>query len=142
MLNKEQQQAVQELKSPLLVVAGPGTGKTTVITHKILHLLEKSDYSSENILALTFTQKAAEEMSERVQEESKKDFLAKTFHSFALELIEEYQREIPELDQDFLLLDENSQLLFFIENIYSFNLKSVELKNNQRFIVNLQPQKS
>ena len=65
-LNKEQLQAVKHDKGPLLIIAGAGTGKTTVITERIKYLITKERVLPEEILALTFTEKAAAEMEERV----------------------------------------------------------------------------
>ena len=65
-LNNEQKEAVLYDKGPLLIVAGAGTGKTTVITQRIVNLIEKNLAKPEEILAVTFTEKAASEMSERV----------------------------------------------------------------------------
>ena len=65
-LNKEQQRAVEYKKGPLLIIAGAGTGKTTVITERIKHLILSFDAKPSELLALTFTEKAAREMEERV----------------------------------------------------------------------------
>ena len=65
-LNEPQQQAVRYLDGPLLVIAGAGSGKTRVLTYKILHLLA-NNYEPWRILALTFTNKAAREMKERIE---------------------------------------------------------------------------
>ena len=65
-LNPEQKKAVQHAKGPLLIVAGAGTGKTTVITERINWLITKQKIQPEEVLALTFTEKAAAEMEERV----------------------------------------------------------------------------
>ena len=65
-LNKEQREAVIHDGGPLLIVAGAGTGKTTVITSRIAHLIEQKLAKPEEILALTFTEKAAQELADRV----------------------------------------------------------------------------
>ena len=65
-LNEDQRQAVLHDEGPLLIVAGAGTGKTTVLTRRIAHLITTKKARPEEILALTFTEKAAREMSERV----------------------------------------------------------------------------
>ena len=66
-LNKEQLEAVQHKSGPLLIVAGAGTGKTTVIVQKIAYIIEQGWAKPEEILALTFTEKAAEEMESGVE---------------------------------------------------------------------------
>ena len=84
-LNSSQQRAVEYVDGPLLIVAGAGTGKTTVITKKISYLLQQKIATPENILALTFTEKAAAEMQERVDAELELgyvDLQISTFHSF------------------------------------------------------------
>lgn len=149
-LNTKQKSAIEILNKPLIVIAGPGTGKTTLITEKIKYLLNK-DISEDKILALTFTNKAAEEMGERVQRtfigennksskvstlknSTNQKFTAKTFHSFALDLIEEYKKNIPLISKEYTLIEENNQTLFFLENLDKFNLKSIEIKNNHTSI--------
>jgi len=67
-LNPEQKKAVTHKSGPLLIIAGAGTGKTTVITRRIAHIIDKKIAKPSEILALTFTEKAAAEMEERVDQ--------------------------------------------------------------------------
>ncbi len=89
-LNPEQQAAVTHGGGPLLIIAGPGTGKTRTLTHRIAHLIRRQGVSPENILALTFTHKAAAEMSSRLTRLLGPDAplpLVATFHGFCLHLL-------------------------------------------------------
>jgi len=84
-LNSKQEEAIQYFTSPLLIIAGAGSGKTMVITHKIAHMIETGIFKPEQILAITFTNKAAKEMKERVLKLIKNTdihpFIG-TFHAF------------------------------------------------------------
>ena len=85
-LNPEQQRAVTHEKGPLLIIAGAGTGKTTVITKRIAWLIMEKKLKPDEILALTFTEKASGEMEERVDKllpYGYVDLWVSTFHSFA-----------------------------------------------------------
>jgi len=92
-LNKAQREAVDSIEGPVMVVAGPGTGKTQILALRIANILEKTDYGSGSILCLTFTNSAVRAMRERLEkyigaEASRVDVL--TFHKFAGEIIEEF----------------------------------------------------
>lgn len=94
-LNQNQRKAVEHFGSPLIVLAGPGSGKTGVIVHRIAHLIQERNVEPESIIALTFTNKAAEEMRRRLSQllgsSAKADrVIASTFHSFGLRLIRQF----------------------------------------------------
>ena len=96
-LNEAQREAVTHDSGPLLIVAGAGTGKTTVITRRIAHLIEQGKARPEEILALTFTDKAADEMALRVDQlvpYGYTDTRIATFHAFGDQLIREYALEL------------------------------------------------
>lgn len=89
-LNKEQQEAVQTTEGPLLVMAGAGSGKTSVLTKRIAYLVEEKSVLPWNILAITFTNKAANEMKERVEQQlgaAANDIWISTFHSLCLRIL-------------------------------------------------------
>ncbi len=123
-LNQAQKQAVEYTDGPLLIVAGAGTGKTTVITEKILYLIEEKKVDPANILALTFTEKAAKEMEERVESMlglGIYDMHISTFHAFCQEMLEEYGLEVG-LPNQFKLMTDTDAWLLMREYIYNFDL--------------------
>ncbi|AIF42462.1 DNA helicase PcrA [Virgibacillus sp. SK37] len=111
-LNKEQQEAVKHTEGPLLIMAGAGSGKTRVLTHRIAYLLGEKDVAARNVLAITFTNKAAREMKERVRKlvgpESEYMWVS-TFHSMCVRIL---RRDIDRIgyNQNFTILDSSDQL--------------------------------
>ena len=96
-LNEAQRKAVTHKNGPLLIVAGAGTGKTTVLTRRYAYLLKEQGLATDNLLALTFTEKAATEMEDRVLEQLSTgayDFWISTFHGFCQRILEAHALEI------------------------------------------------
>jgi DNA helicase-2/ATP-dependent DNA helicase PcrA len=123
-LNKEQLQAVQHESGPLLIVAGAGTGKTTAITQRIAYLIEQDKAKSDEILALTFTEKAASEMEERVDRllpMGYVDLWISTFHSFGERILNQHGLEIG-LSGDAKLLNEFEGWALIKKNFDKFDL--------------------
>jgi DNA helicase-2/ATP-dependent DNA helicase PcrA len=118
-LNDAQQQAVTHENGPLLIVAGAGTGKTTVLARRYAYLFGTKGFLSENILTLTFTEKAAEEMEDRVLQllpNGAYDFWISTFHGFCQRILEEYALEIG-LPHRFRLVNETDAWLLLKRRI-------------------------
>ncbi|MFA6305003.1 MAG: UvrD-helicase domain-containing protein [Patescibacteria group bacterium] len=136
-LNPEQKKAVEYTKGPLLIVAGAGTGKTTVICERINFLITKKNLQPNQILALTFTEKAAAEMEERVDKALPYGYIdlwISTFHSFAERLLHEHGLDIG-LSDDFKLLDQTASWLLVRNNLDKFNLDYYRpLGNPNKFI--------
>jgi DNA helicase-2/ATP-dependent DNA helicase PcrA len=110
-LNEAQKEAVLHTEGPLLVVAGAGTGKTKTLTHRIIHLIHKG-VSPQNILAITFTNKAAAEMRERVAEMLASDDglpTMSTFHSLGVRILREHHGKIG-VNKYFNILDTQDKM--------------------------------
>lgn len=95
-LNADQRRAVEHSGGSLLVLAGPGTGKTKVLVSRVAHLILNRKVSPDRILALTFSRRASEEMEERLKAESEAAARVRvsTFHSFALRMVRRHYREL------------------------------------------------
>src|SRR3989344_3586146 len=94
-LNKAQKEAVDTIDGPVMVVAGPGTGKTQILALRIANILKKTDIKADGILALTFTNSAVEAMKKRLAQyigEAGEKVNIFTFHSFGMKIIEEYYK--------------------------------------------------
>ena len=97
LLNKEQYEGAVTVEGPVLILAGAGSGKTRVLTYRMAHMIEELNIFPYKILAITFTNKAAREMQERVEKiigERAKDMWISTFHSTCVRIL---RREIEKL---------------------------------------------
>lgn len=110
-MNKEQSEAVRTTEGPLLIMAGAGSGKTRVLTHRIAYLLDEKDVSPYNILAITFTNKAAKEMKERVEQlvgEEAQVIWMSTFHSMCVRILRRDADRIG-IERNFTIIDPTDQ---------------------------------
>ena len=110
-LNEKQREAASQLDGSLLILAGAGSGKTRTITYRIAHMIENIGISPYSILAVTFTNKAAKEMRERVENlvgEVAKSCTISTFHSFGMRLLRMYAAEVG-YNPNFTIYDTDDQ---------------------------------
>jgi len=124
-LNPVQKEAVAHGSGPLLIIAGAGTGKTKVITRRIAYLIASKLAKPEEILAVTFTEKAANEMEERVDlliPYSYSFVEISTFNSFGERVLRDYGIELG-YSPDFKLLDDVEQAIFFRERLFQLPLE-------------------
>ena len=109
-LNKIQKAAVESIDGPILIFAGAGSGKTRVLTHKMYFLINENHYKPEDILAVTFTNKAADEMRERcIALTNQPGVNISTFHSLCVSLLREYGTRI-NVQPNFSIYDDTDQL--------------------------------
>ncbi|MCI2772328.1 DNA helicase PcrA [Staphylococcus warneri] len=110
-MNAEQSEAVRTIEGPLLIMAGAGSGKTRVLTHRIAYLLDEKDVSPYNILAITFTNKAAKEMKARVEQlvgEEAQVIWMSTFHSMCVRILRRDADRIG-IERNFTIIDPTDQ---------------------------------
>ncbi|CAC8623368.1 ATP-dependent DNA helicase UvrD/PcrA [Staphylococcus aureus] len=110
-MNTEQSEAVKTTEGPLLIMAGAGSGKTRVLTHRIAYLLDEKDVSPYNVLAITFTNKAAREMKERVQKlvgDQAEVIWMSTFHSMCVRILRRDADRIG-IERNFTIIDPTDQ---------------------------------
>ena len=123
-LNDKQKEAVLATEGPCLVIAGAGSGKTKVLTHKIAYLIEEKQIKPWNILAITFTNKAANEMKERITNligENANEMWIGTFHSICIRILRKYIDRIG-FNSDFIIFDTSDQKTLAKQCIKSLNL--------------------
>ena len=123
LLNPAQLEAVLHRETPLLVLAGAGSGKTRVITYKIAYLIHECGYRPEEIFAVTFTNKASNEMRERVNVllEDSVDVWVRTFHSSAAKLLREWGKSLG-VDPGFSIIDQQDQRSGLKKIVRSMNI--------------------
>lgn len=136
-LNKQQKEAIEFGSGPLLIIAGAGTGKTTVITERIKHLIVDKNIPPSRILALTFTEKAAHEMQERVDillPYGYTNLWINTFHSFCDRVLRDDAHNIG-LDPGYRLISETESILLLRNNIFDLGLRIFKpLGNPTKFL--------
>ncbi|MBU7456067.1 DNA helicase PcrA [Leuconostoc fallax] len=124
-MNDKQAEAVQTTQGPLLIMAGAGSGKTRVLTHRIAHLIEDLNIFPWRILAITFTNKAAKEMKERiarlVDEDVARDIWVSTFHALAVRILRRDGEKIG-LSRNFTIVDTSAQRTLMKRVINDLNL--------------------
>lgn len=136
-LNPEQLTAVTHGQGPLLIIAGAGTGKTTVVTKRIEHLIVEKKVNPSNILALTFTEKAASEMEARTDEilpYGSTNLWIETFHAFCDRVLRQEAIHIG-LNPSYTLMTETEALIFLRKHLFEFELNYFRpLGNPMKFL--------
>lgn len=125
-LNEQQKEAIQTTEGPLLVIAGAGSGKTRVLTTRIAYLIEEKGIAPNNILAITFTNKAAKEMRDRVVKmlgPVAYQIQISTFHSFGLTIMKENYAQLG-YKKEFTILDSDDSLSIIKKIMKNMNLDS------------------
>ena len=132
-LNDEQKEAVSYLNGPLLVVAGAGSGKTKVLTSRIAHIIKSKKAYPNQILSVTFTNKAAQEMQNRVGKMLKKEAVGLpwlgTFHSVSAKLLRKHARAVG-LNNNFSIIDQDDQIRLLKNICKSENIDIKQLSPN------------
>ena len=130
-LNQEQKTAVDTIEGPVMVVAGPGTGKTQVLTLRIANILRKTDTEPENILALTFTESAAASMRRRLAEiigSPAYSVAINTFHGFCNDIIKTYPEHFPRIMNSINITEVDQ--INIIKEFSDFRVKNILKKIN------------
>jgi len=123
-LNPAQREAVEAIKGPVLILAGPGSGKTRVITHRVAYLVKHCGISPYHIMAVTFTNKAAQEMRDRLEQllgQAAEPLTLGTFHAICARILRREGKAI-DLDSSFVIYDEDDQLRLTKQALEELNL--------------------
>ena len=126
--NAKQQAAIEAIEGPVLIIAGPGSGKTFTLVERIVNLIQNHDAEPESLLVVTFTEKAARELTTRVSNRllelgvsfNLNDMYLGTFHSICLRLLKEH-REFTRLKRSFTMLDQFDQQYFLYQRLNQFS---------------------
>ena len=124
-LNKEQREAVLHTEGPLLIFAGAGSGKTRVLTYRIAYLIKEMGIGPADILAITFTNKAANEMKERVMSllETPYSMWVSTFHSACARILRIESDFLDNYKKNFIIFDSYDQQRLIKDCLKEINLK-------------------
>jgi DNA helicase-2/ATP-dependent DNA helicase PcrA len=140
-LTQQQQEAILYQGGPLLIIAGPGSGKTEVISWRVAHLVQSGSVRPENVLAVTFTEKAALELKDRVQQKlpdiNADQMQISTIHAFAALLLRRFAAASP-LPRGFHILDETGQFLLVYSNRKALGLGEIVKGRPQDFFAAVQ----
>ena len=138
-LNDKQREAASQIDGSILILAGAGSGKTRTITYRIAHMIENVGISPYSILAVTFTNKAAKEMRERVEElvgDIAKACTISTFHSFGMRLLRMYGKEVG-YNSNFTIYDTDDQKRIVKAILKGQNLSINGVKLTERDLVSM-----
>jgi DNA helicase II / ATP-dependent DNA helicase PcrA len=125
--NPQQLEAINHNQGPLLIIAGPGSGKTFTLVERVINLIQKHSIGPDALFVVTFTEKAAQELTTRISnrllelgiEFNINEMFLGTFHSICLRIIEDY-REYTRLKRSFVLMDQFDQQYFLYQNLNDF----------------------
>ncbi|HCC67635.1 TPA: hypothetical protein DEP90_00230 [Patescibacteria group bacterium] len=137
-LNKHQKLAVEHKEGPLLIIAGAGTGKTSVITQRVIHIMKSKWAKPSEILALTFTEKAAQEMVERIDLEMEYGYeepWVSTFHAFCDRILKAEGHYIG-LDTNYSIMTQAQSYIFMRKHLFEFPLDIFRPQGNPTDFIN------